>query len=302
MKYVEEFHIAIKHDKKAWMVENGTKKQQIAAKSRADKWALVGSTGQHPGKSISIKNTPISGFKFVGFVSRYSTSNKFFEIEDPRGFVIEINCGNVSKILESCIIDKGEILGDLVYLKDGGATHLVVAGSKEHTEAMEIKEVTDKDYIPVSKLIPGDIVEDKNGKEYQYLGQYRTTWNLKVTERQQVTFGRALNNVDQEVLNTDVTCQWVDMFRNTKSKYSWDIVAQTVKVVKVVRNDPIALLTEKEHEQVFRGPSGRAYELLRKARNGLYRASSDSKLLSVEHRIPTRRTKKEKKDAEATDE
>lgn len=60
-----------------------------------------------------IKNDPMSGFKIVESVSRYSTSNKLWRIEDPRGFELEISTGNMEAILKEGCVLKNEIQGTL---------------------------------------------------------------------------------------------------------------------------------------------------------------------------------------------
>ncbi len=58
-----------------------------------------------------IDNVPMSGFKIAKFVSRYSTSNKLWRIDDPRGFQLEISTSNMEDVLQEGSVVKGEILG-----------------------------------------------------------------------------------------------------------------------------------------------------------------------------------------------
>lgn len=60
-----------------------------------------------------IKNDPMSGFKISHSVSRCSTSNKVWRIEDPRGFELEIPTSNMEGILMEGGVIKGEIQGTL---------------------------------------------------------------------------------------------------------------------------------------------------------------------------------------------
>lgn len=62
-----------------------------------------------------VKNDPIEGFKIAKSVSRSSTSNKVWRIEDPRGFELEISTDCIEDILMNGEVRKGEIIGTLVW-------------------------------------------------------------------------------------------------------------------------------------------------------------------------------------------
>jgi hypothetical protein len=63
-----------------------------------------------------IDNDPTSGFKFVGINSRYSTANKYWLVEDPRGFVIEVPTANAEDIVNTCKIEYGVIITPCVWV------------------------------------------------------------------------------------------------------------------------------------------------------------------------------------------
>jgi hypothetical protein len=54
-------------------------------------------------------NVPTVGFKIVDTVSRYSTSNKFWLILDPRGVKFEISTGTFEEIIMQTTIIRGVI-------------------------------------------------------------------------------------------------------------------------------------------------------------------------------------------------
>lgn len=54
-------------------------------------------------------NVPTSGFEVKETVSRYSTSNKYWKVLDPRGVVFEISTENFEKIVLNGTIVKGVI-------------------------------------------------------------------------------------------------------------------------------------------------------------------------------------------------
>lgn len=58
-----------------------------------------------------IKNDPMEGFKISHSVSRYSTNNKLWRIEDPRGFELEITTGNMEDLLMAGTVQKGAFMG-----------------------------------------------------------------------------------------------------------------------------------------------------------------------------------------------
>jgi hypothetical protein len=54
-------------------------------------------------------NVPTTGFKIVDTVSRYSTSNKFWLVMDPRGVKFEISTGVFETLIMNTTIVKGVI-------------------------------------------------------------------------------------------------------------------------------------------------------------------------------------------------
>lgn len=69
-------------------------------------------------------NTPLEGFEIQETVSRYSTSNKFWKVLDPRGVVFEISTENFEKIVLNGTIVKGVIQEKCVWV---GNKNLVLA-------------------------------------------------------------------------------------------------------------------------------------------------------------------------------
>lgn len=55
-------------------------------------------------------NTPLPGFKIVKSVSRWSTSNKFWRIMDPRKVEFEISTAVLEQLIEDATILKGGII------------------------------------------------------------------------------------------------------------------------------------------------------------------------------------------------
>ena len=81
---------------------------------------------------MDLDNKPTHGFKIVDTVSRYSTSNKFFRIEDPRGFELEIDVSNLLDLIEHHTIVQGSIMEPLVWARYGSNNYLVSSNTEEY--------------------------------------------------------------------------------------------------------------------------------------------------------------------------
>jgi len=81
---------------------------------------------------MDLDNKPTHGFKIVDTVSRYSTSNKFFRVEDPRGFELEIDVNNLLDLIEHHTIVQGTIMEPLVWARYGGNNYLISSNSEEY--------------------------------------------------------------------------------------------------------------------------------------------------------------------------
>lgn len=81
---------------------------------------------------MDIDNRPTHGFKIVDTVSRYSTSNKLFRVEDPRGFELEIDVYNLLDLIEHHTIVQGTIMEPLVWARYGGNNYLISSNSEEY--------------------------------------------------------------------------------------------------------------------------------------------------------------------------
>lgn len=108
-------------------------------------------------------NTPMTGFKIVGWADRWSTDNKTARILDPRGFMLEIYIPNLVAIIQDTTIVNGEIKDELIWAREGANNALISTKSEEYKRA----------WFEGKILTPsvGDIVRDGKGIEYQYLGK-----------------------------------------------------------------------------------------------------------------------------------
>jgi hypothetical protein len=101
--------------------------------------------------AIQIENTPITGFKFDHSVTRYETSNKWFRINDPRGFQLEITAHNLSQLLQTQDVLKGEFQGQYLWGRIGAINHLISISDERYVKFLN----------PVERkqLEVGDMVE-----------------------------------------------------------------------------------------------------------------------------------------------
>lgn len=178
-----------------------------------------------------IDNVPISGFKILGDVTRWSTSNKLFQIQDPRGFVVEVPSSNLTTLLLHTNIIKAEIQGDCIWGKDNDNANniLLPVNSKPYTEVIQKQlERKSKVFIDRKELKVGDWVKVQKYnteyfKELYFAGRIRITWR----------------NVRTEELVKD---RWIWGFLSAYKKRK-EIVfhGESPKVTSVERNEKIIL-------------------------------------------------------------
>lgn len=81
---------------------------------------------------LDMENKPTHGFKIVDAVSRYSTSNKKFRVEDPRGFELEIDVYNLLEIIEKHTVVQGAIMEPMLWGRFGNDNYLISGNSAEY--------------------------------------------------------------------------------------------------------------------------------------------------------------------------
>jgi hypothetical protein len=113
----------------------------------------------------------VEGFSFGNSVTRYSTSNKFVRVSDPRGFVLEISIANMCEIIDEHTIVKGDIEGSFVWGRENANNVLISANDPKYIESL----------APEETLEIGDWYVLEEGSEfwkpaeYCYLGPLLTT-------------------------------------------------------------------------------------------------------------------------------
>lgn len=112
-----------------------------------------------------IDNLPIEGFEFDKDVSRWSTSNKWFRIKDPRGFTLEISSANLTDIVLNGDLSKGKLIGKYVWAREGQNNYLIRDDHPDYLSTLKLEKNTDL------SLVPGDIIQLANGEKYIFIGK-----------------------------------------------------------------------------------------------------------------------------------
>ena len=110
---------------------------------------------------MKFKNEPISGFKFENYASRYRTDNKWFEVNDPRGFQLQISAQNLVDLISKNTVVKGELQGDYVWARANSNNYLV--------ESSRMTKADNKNQP--SALVIGNCYEHSYGNKMVYLGK-----------------------------------------------------------------------------------------------------------------------------------
>jgi hypothetical protein len=154
----------------AFITPNGNDKAALKRIQTVDSWSGRSKDGY---ASAVITNEPMQGFKLTCNIrrgGRYGSGDKW-HIEDPRGFVLEINSTNLAYLLESCVIENGTILNSCVWARQRGNNVLLATDTDLYQNAVTL---TSLDGISVSMkdVEKGYDVILKSGVSAKYLGKY----------------------------------------------------------------------------------------------------------------------------------
>ena len=150
---------------------NKKQRETVDAWSKGNYWNKI----ENPCVGEEIDNIPLTGFKIVDVVSRYSTSNKWYRILDPRGFELEISADNLLNICINSKVNNGLIEDECVWGKNNSA-ELILTSSEQYKIHCELKESGPVD------LIAGEYYKDsKTNALYMYLGEYTKVMFERIT-------------------------------------------------------------------------------------------------------------------------
>lgn len=74
---------------------------------------------------VVFDNVELSGYTLDKVVERYTTSNKVFRVNDPRGFQFEIYADNLADILLNGEISHGKLVGNYIFARSGANNFLM---------------------------------------------------------------------------------------------------------------------------------------------------------------------------------
>lgn len=116
-----------------------------------------------PYNGVIIDNEPMEGFRVEKAVSRWSTSNKLFRINDPRGFTLEISSENLADLILNTTLVDGVFQEKLVWTRNDSNNYLTRLDHPEYQANMNPK--FDR------KPIPGDLVSYGHSNQGVYCGK-----------------------------------------------------------------------------------------------------------------------------------
>lgn len=106
---------------------------------------------------VILDNVELSGYTLDTVVERYSTSNKVFRINDPRGFQFEIYADNLADILLNGEVRNGRLIGKYIFARIGANNFLM---RDDHPVNIERKNPSFNRPLKV-----GDMVSMSGGRE-----------------------------------------------------------------------------------------------------------------------------------------
>lgn len=145
----------------------GTDKAFQKRKSTVDSWADNGtwyrSNGNTPFEGIVFDNVPQKGFKFKDFVSRWTTSNKWFNVLDPRGFHLQLSAAALMDLIEATTVINGVIQDECVWGRRGSENILVPTSSEMYKQSQSFENLSGSYQV-------GDVIIGQGKGKYIYIG------------------------------------------------------------------------------------------------------------------------------------
>jgi hypothetical protein len=126
-------------------------------------------------------NDPIEGFNIVGYEKRSSgawnsTGRSVFDVVDPRGFVLQINSGNLVEIIRQCKITQGVIQDKCLWAWEGQNIMLVPQETDLYKKGIETFRLKNQQ-VSLKDINLGDRVKFQDGKIGVWLGGKYITQN-----------------------------------------------------------------------------------------------------------------------------
>lgn len=127
-----------------------------------------------------VDNDPIKGIYIGSSVSRWSTSNKLFRVNDPRGFTVEVPTDNIATLLHLTTVTHGVVEEECVWAREGSNHIILPVNSEPYLLTLEKMDTIANKLIKVGDLKPGDVVKlFEDSREYTFMGRGKVTWKIK---------------------------------------------------------------------------------------------------------------------------
>jgi len=207
------------------------------------KMQSTGSSWARKDKSAGsiIDNKPTSGIYVGSSVSRWSTSNKLFKVDDPRGFTVEIPTDNLTTVLHRTTVIKGVIQEDCVWGRDGGSHILLPVDSEPYKLSKKNQNIIDNKIIPVNDLKVGDWVKFFGRERGLYFfGRVKITWKLR-SHTKSTWYNKSIKEDSSDWYEIEDD-KYTNIFLWAKPNKDGDYYTESPtkpKVVKVLRNEKI---------------------------------------------------------------
>jgi hypothetical protein len=145
--------------------------EDSAARGRmatVDKWSSSSKL-----QAVILDNIPVSGFRVSDSARRngWNGGNTVIQIEDPRGFELQITVDNMIQIMSGNLILDGEIKVPCVWGRDGKDNILLPTNSEPYMNAIENTERL-KQTFSMRSVKLGNKIELKDGRVGIYYGAY----------------------------------------------------------------------------------------------------------------------------------
>lgn len=236
------------------------REQTVYKKKEGATWEYVYDENNRPiidriepakeGEEAIVENLPTTGFYVGCSVSRWSTSNKLFRVQDPRGFTVEIPTDNLATLLHHTTVVKGVVQDLCVWGREGNNHILLPINSEPYLITLDQMDTLENKLISVKDLKVGDWVKMFNDDiEYYFAGKMKGTWSLRGERRNYhyTGYGKSTDTYSSSIEVKDD--KWSDVFLS-KCTYTdedkWYVESPSKpKIVRVIRNEPMSLSTEQ---------------------------------------------------------
>lgn len=235
----------------AFLTPDGTDKAAAKRKETGIHWAMeYGEDISAPAsRTFSFTNLPRDGFRIAKAVKRsgWNGGNVVWRIEDPYGFTVEIQSGNLQNIIEDGTIVAGLIMGKCVWARDGASNILLPVYSEEYKQATRNTENLKVSFSHDS-VEPGSTVKMRDGREMIWLGKY-FVHEMKIGE----TVLDPKNDYADTYLDPFVKCsdKAKFCFYDPNHEFEWRAKSKEIyayskfDIIEVIEKDSLMTVSEK---------------------------------------------------------